>query len=219
MSDRDDIAELIKKFGNKNSCYCPFYGAISYPFRSMDFIRTGFMKIAPTLSARDYKDPKYVIVRKKMREQKLIYANYRKIDNMSPKIARTLLARDSKGFGSGHETSNAVLVKQATKSGYVECSLPGIVDTSYPESTTRRGRVQENGKICPTLTTDPEGLKLIREDYRIRKLTPTECARLMSFTDEDAAAMLSVNSNGQCYKQCGNSIVTKVLEYLFKSIM
>lgn len=52
-------------------------------------------------------------------------------------------------------------------------------------------------------------------EYRIRKLTPRECWRLMSFTDEDFNRAESVNSNTQLYKQAGNSIVKNVLVAIF----
>ena len=38
-----------------------------------------------------------------------IYCNYNKIEQITPPIARTILARDYKGFGSSDETSNGVL--------------------------------------------------------------------------------------------------------------
>ena len=57
-----DVINNIKKYGNKNSCYKPFDKAVCYPLHTQDFIRTGFMVIAPTLSARDYKDPKCVLI-------------------------------------------------------------------------------------------------------------------------------------------------------------
>lgn len=47
--------------------------------------------------------------------------------------------------------------------------------------------------------------------YRIRKLTPLECWRLMDFSDEDFERAKQVNSNTQLYKQAGNSIVRNVL--------
>lgn len=47
--------------------------------------------------------------------------------------------------------------------------------------------------------------------YRIRKLTPKCCWRLMDFTDEDFEKAAQVNSNTQLYKQAGNSIVKNVL--------
>lgn len=48
-------------------------------------------------------------------------------------------------------------------------------------------------------------------EYRIRKLTPRECWRLMDFKDEDFNKAAEVNSNTQLYKQAGNSIVCNVL--------
>ncbi len=141
-----------------------------------------------------------------------------------------------------------VKVKQATKEGYIECKLGGVADLSYPNSKTRRGRVQENGDISPTLTATETGLCRIETPYRIRKLTPLECWRLMSFTDEDfyKAKYFSKQeseellrkypnhkgkrqftheqriermSNSQLYKQAGNSIVVNVLESIFKQML
>ena len=54
--------------------------------------------------------------------------------------------------------------------------------------------------------------------YRIRKLTPLECWRLMGFSDEEFMAAEQVNSNTQLYKQAGNSIVVNVLEEIFKKV-
>lgn len=51
----------------------------------------------------------------------------------------------------------------------------------------------------------------VETEYRIRKLTPRECWRLMDFTDEDFDKAAEVNSNTQLYKQAGNSIVVNVL--------
>lgn len=56
------------------------------------------------------------------------------------------------------EDEDTVSVKQATKEGYIKCELPGVADLSYPESTTRRGRVQENGTVSPTLTASQTGI-------------------------------------------------------------
>ena len=39
-----------------------------------------------------------------------------------------------------------VKIKQATKIGYIECSVPGVADFSFPTSKTRRGRVQSGEK-------------------------------------------------------------------------
>jgi len=52
--------------------------------------------------------------------------------------------------------------------------------------------------------------------YRIRKLTPKECFRLMGFLDEDFYKCQDAGiSNSQLYKQAGNSIVVNVLMAIF----
>lgn len=111
---------------------------------------------------------------------------------------------------------NKVAIKQATKQGYIECEVGGVADLSYPDSKTRRGRVQDNGNISPTITATETGICRIESPIRIRKLTPKECFRLMGFSDEnfDAAQKVGI-SNSQLYKQAGNSIVVDVLYYIY----
>lgn len=109
---------------------------------------------------------------------------------------------------------NKIAIRQATKKGYIECELGGVADLSYPESKTRRGRVQENGQICPTITATETGVCRIESPIRIRKLTPKECFRLMGFSDENFEAAEKMASNSQLYKQAGNSIVVDVLYYI-----
>lgn len=72
----------------------------------------------------------------------------------------------------------------------------------------------------------PGGCKRVIEEnndssvgYRIRKLTPKECFRLMAFSDEDFdKAQAAGVSNSQLYKQAGNSIVVDVLYYIFMNL-
>ena len=54
--------------------------------------------------------------------------------------------------------------------------------------------------------------------YRIRKLTPRECWRLMAFSDEDFDKAEKVVSNTQLYKQAGNSICVCVLMAIFSQM-
>lgn len=70
--------------------------------------------------------------------------------------------------------------------------------------------------VCGTLTSacshnGSGAFGVIEPQYRIRKLTPRECWRLMDFTDEDFEKAAQVNSNTQLYKQAGNSIIRNVL--------
>lgn len=56
-------------------------------------------------------------------------------------------------------------------------------------------------------------------NIRIRKLTPTECYKLMGFTAEDCKKASDGGvSNSQLYKQAGNSICVSVLEAIFTSL-
>ena len=116
------------------------------------------------------------------------------------------------------QKDNLVLIKQATKEGSIECEIGGCFDASYPESTTRRGRVQDKGNICPTLTAQNQEIVRIESKYRIRKFTPRECGRLMGVSDEDISKMEKVNSDTQLYKQFGNSIVVNVMRAMFKNL-
>lgn len=112
----------------------------------------------------------------------------------------------------------SVKIKQATKDGYIECDVGGVFDASYPNSATPRGRVQESGNVCPTITAQNQELCHLETAYRIRKLTPRECGRLMGVSDEDISKMAEVNSNTQLYKQFGNSIVVDVMCAMFKNL-
>ena len=73
--------------------------------------------------------------------------------------------------------------------------------------------------VSNTLTTvQKDNLLLEKPQYRIRKLTPRECGRLMGVSDEDIDKMAEVNSNTQLYKQFGNSIVVDVMCAMFKNL-
>ena len=60
---------------------------------------------------------------------------------------------------------------------------------------------------------EPSGVK-----WRIRKLTPKECIRLMNFTDKDYEAMAKFVSNSAVYKQAGNSIIVSCLIAIMSSL-
>ena len=101
-----------------------------------------------------------------------------------------------------------------------------------PKIVASRGRyVTENGqtKIRQSLELNDTGntnaLTTVQKDnyvlepqFRIRKLTPKECFRLMGFDDEDFQKAEKVNSNTQLYKQAGNSICVPVLVFLFEKL-
>lgn len=119
------------------------------------------------------------------------------------------------GFNKGGVKKN--IVPAMTSSSWQENNF--VVNIN-PSGRGMNGNVY-NTELSPTLTTNKgEGVKILQnEDYRIRKLTPLECWRLMGFSDNDYYAAKSVGiSNAQLYKQAGNSIVVTVLEAIFRQL-
>lgn len=219
--------------------------------------------ISSTLCARDYKDPKCVVVGttniSKYESSNRIYSQ----EGISPTI-NTM---------QGGNLQPKVAVKENTKQGYALATEGDSINLEQPNSKTRRGRIgkqvaqtltcscnqavvepkmtylekslketieKNNGElgegldlynrraindgIAKTLGADcghngTSGNMMVYRDFRIRKLTPLECWRLMGFTDEDFKKAQKVNSNTQLYKQAGNSIVKQVLMAIFKQMI
>lgn len=89
------------------------------------------------------------------------------------------------------------------------------------------GRVYLDSGISPTLTTlqggnrepkiivSPENVR----NYKIRKLTPRECFRLMDVSDADIDKIQTCGiSDTQQYKMAGNSIVVANLYHIFRKM-
>lgn len=81
---------------------------------------------------------------------------------------------------------------------------------AIPNSETRRGRVQDNGKTVGTLDTNCHHC-YVETVERIRKLTPKECFRLQGWTDDYFEKAQFVNSDSQLYKQAGNGVTVNVI--------
>lgn len=109
-----------------------------------------------------------------------------------------------------------ILIREGTKKGYAE-ALPGDgINLERPNSITRRGRVGKEKAQTLTCTCNQA---VVTTDFKIKRLTPSECYKLMGFTAEDyKKASAAGISNSQLYKQAGNSIVVNVLEAVFTSL-
>lgn len=89
-----------------------------------------------------------------------------------------------------------------------------VLGVTLFESDGFGGWKVNKGELSPTIRAEKVcagALETNLPQYRIRKLTPRECWRLMDFTDEDFEKAAQVNSNTQLYKQAGNSIIRNVL--------
>lgn len=126
-------------------------------------------------------------------------------------LAGTLTATDYKHVPK-------IAIKNATKTGYTMAEIGDGIDLAYPNSETRRGRVQP--QQSNTLTTnDNLGVLVDDQPIRIRKLTPKECWRLQGFSDAQYEKAAAVNSNSQLYKQAGNAVTVNVVEEIGRHIM
>lgn len=85
------------------------------------------------------------------------------------------------------------------------------------------GNVWDQDSVSPTIMTAQGGnrqpLVVDNVKWRIRKLTPKECWRLMGFSDKDCDYASKYVSDSALYKQAGNSIVTSCLVAIFYSLL
>lgn len=126
-------------------------------------------------------------------------------------LAGTLTATDYKHVPK-------VAIKNATKQGYSVAEVGDGIDLAYPNSETRRGRVQP--QRSNTLTTnDNLGVLVDDQPIRIRKLTPKECWRLQGFSDAQYEAAAAVTSPSQLHKQAGNAVTVNVVEEIGRHII
>lgn len=91
-------------------------------------------------------------------------------------------------------------------------------DRTAGSPTEQRLEFNEHGTSNCLTSVQKNNMVLEKPIYRIRKLTPRECGRLMDVSDEDISKMEKVNSNTQLYKQFGNSIVVGVMCEMFKNL-
>ncbi len=112
------------------------------------------------------------------------------------------------------QKDNYLAIPEATSKGYAEAYEGDSVNLAVPNSKTRRGRVGD--QMANTLDTGCQQ-GVVTPNYRIRKLSPRECFRLMGVEDADIDKLLSAGiSNSQLYKCAGNSIVVDTLYHIFR---
>ncbi len=191
--NKDITKRFITSKNSKNSLF----------FDSCQVGREGksreYNDFAPTLTSRDYKDPRLV-------NQTICCAQIQSIDksiNNTREIeyANCITAREDRGISNRKAEGTAVIIQKShgfNKGGIFE-NCPSITTSSWQENNFMQ-------------TVE------LQENIRIRKLTPKECWRLMGFTDEQFAKARSVCSDSQLYKQAGNSIVVDVLYYIFANL-
>lgn len=159
----------------------------------------------PTLTARDYKDPRLVN------------------DNRVKQLGNIVSTGnwDNPQRGRIYSSDGCSPALNCCGGGGLEPKIVQLGNVN-PSGKGMNGNVFDENGLAPTLTTNKgEGNKIairqvhkIEPPIRIRKLTPKECFRLMGFSDENFEAAEKMVSNSQLYKQAGNSIVVDVLYYI-----
>ena len=143
--------------------------------------------------------------------------------------------RDSKGKTQNKHLNEIVnTIHSSTGSGgNTDCFVaePQVqqIGNIYPDTDNFKnrtsGRVYSAEGLSPTLRTvtgghnEPKVVEEKQPRYRIRKLTPRECFRLMGCDEETIDTIQAAGiSNSQQYKLAGNSIVVDVLYHLFRKM-
>jgi DNA (cytosine-5)-methyltransferase 1 len=152
----------------------------------------------------DVVDEKYFLTESKI--NKIANSNFAQEREMIQKgdVCGTLLARDYK---------DPKCVQVEPKVTQIGNCCP-----TKTRGNLNQGRIYDTNGLSPALNCMEGGNRqpfVTETPFRIRKLTPKECFRLMGFDDVDCEAASEVCSNTQLYKQAGNSIVVDVAEELF----
>lgn len=195
-----------------------------------------------TLCARDYKDPKCVLIKNKTKKGYLEATDGDGIDisgrmeyhrgTVQKGVSQTLSTMGGNDVGVVIKTLwTDTQVKMITPDGNVKRYIDSDVvdkfeegqaaDISFPNGYGKGNRVfNECPAINGTTTASHFITKISQTPLRIRKLTPKECFRLMGFEDDCVDVLIENGiSNTQLYKMAGNSIVVDVLEEIFVELL
>lgn len=145
-------------------------------------------------------------------------------DNMLLEPINPLKGLTQYGWHFEQEVFDTDGLSRAVKAGGGSGNIPKIIEEPfnlYPNSgNPQAGRVYNTEGISPNMDTCSGGNRMpkITDSYRIRKLTPRECWRLMGVKDEQFNKLHGI-SNSQLYKLAGNSIVVDVLMEIFRNLL
>jgi len=156
-------------------------------------------------------DDKYFISNEKIKyllrtEGTTFNVNANILENDLPNESRTIQA----SYYKASRDAQYLKIKSATSIGYEKAVEGDSINFSVPNSETRRARVGK--QVAQTLDTSCNQATI--DGYKIRRLTPRECFRLMDFPNTFTWNV----SDSQAYKQAGNSIVVNVLYKIIKNL-
>ena len=110
------------------------------------------------------------------------------------------------------ETEDGIPIVEATKKGYKIAHIGDGIDIGS-RMHMHRGNVQPG--MIQTIKTSCE-VGVVEEDFRIRKITPTEAMKLMGFPKKDTEALYEIDlGDGAIFHMAGDSICVNTLLGIF----
>lgn len=109
-------------------------------------------------------------------------------------------------------------IKLKTKNKRLK-SMIGKIDISKVQAIDMFNQNVHDEMHTIKTNIDSGNMTAVTQDYRIRKLTPKECFRLMGVKDEDYEKIAINQSNSSLYHLAGDSIVANVLMAIFENLM
>ena len=148
---------------------------------------------------------------------------YLKIKSATSKGYKEAKEGDSINFSvPNSETRRGRVGKQVAQTLDTACNQGTIIGGKWNdfknELGDKKGFEPISDGCSPTLLArarnDGSGMAAVSDGFKIRRLTPRECFRLMDFPDTFTWPV----SDSQAYKQAGNSIVVNVLYKIIKNL-
>jgi DNA (cytosine-5)-methyltransferase 1 len=142
---------------------------------------------------------------------------YLKVKSGTSKGYEEATEGDSINFGfASSETRRGRVGKEVAQTLDTACNQ-GVMVGDYRSDEGFRWRQDGNSPAIMAMMRDTwkenftgQNPPIVKKDFKIRRLTPRECFRLMDFPDTFTWPV----SDSQAYKQAGNSIVVKCLEII-----
>lgn len=215
---------------------------VDLTFRQPNGYRVRKDERAGTLDANYYKgianqerpgvltgSPVYVDGKRQMRykvsdQAPTIRATQHKSGDNQPKIVQRPRGKNN---GGHHDIAPTLTGKSYQDNNHV-VEKPVILHNIYGGFNEKKPR--EFHDVSPTIRTAQGGghLPSVMQGATIRRLTPLECERLQAFPDnwtqvgsvlEGKTVKVTLMSDTQRYKMCGNAVTTNVVQAVFERII
>ena len=169
--------------------------------------------IVPTLRAQSHSNEPKVAIREATKQgyAEATVGDYVNLEfpnsktrrgRVGKQVANTLLTSDNQG----------VVVLRPVRTKYGKEIRKAYENGEVEESRHNMTKLEpRQDGISNTITTVQKD-NLLKDGFRIRKLTPRECWRLQGFPDWAFDKAQEVNSKTQLYKQAGNSVTVNVIK-------